>query len=327
MLNAFKVAFLFIGAMVGAGFATGREIALYFGEFSIWTIVLASVFIGVFCCFFLTLGKMEQPKNKLISSIDKGVNVVVVLSTIITFIAMTCGAEELFYNCFGIRFIGLISGLLCAVLGMFSMGFIKNANFVIVPAIIIMTIVLFVKSSAETPENLPLGFSNAINYTAMNMMLGGFLIKPQGKKMSIKQIAFSGIITSAIIMTMLLLMHKIVLENPFSDMPAFTFARGIGLEYVCGIIILLAILSTMLSSAKIIIDAIRPYVKTDWIGFSFVALLSIFCFRYDFKTVVDSTYPIVGIVGIAYLLYSVGMYILSPFIKKAEHKKPSKIAN
>jgi len=51
-----KTASVFIGTLIGAGFATGREILLFFGKCSPVVPILSSIICGAFCIMFLVAG-------------------------------------------------------------------------------------------------------------------------------------------------------------------------------------------------------------------------------------------------------------------------------
>ena len=60
---AFKSSCLFVGTVIGAGFATGEEIKLYFGGTDMGSVCLSALFFGVFSALFMIFGKIKMQKN------------------------------------------------------------------------------------------------------------------------------------------------------------------------------------------------------------------------------------------------------------------------
>ena len=67
-LNFLSVALMFVGSIVGAGFASGREIWQFFGCFQ-GNAVKGSVIAG---CFFVAIGLMIALIARMIRSCDMG---------------------------------------------------------------------------------------------------------------------------------------------------------------------------------------------------------------------------------------------------------------
>ena len=63
MWRALKVCFLYIGTIIGAGFASGREIALFFGETAPLNVALSAVFMAVLEMLFLVAGKRSARQH------------------------------------------------------------------------------------------------------------------------------------------------------------------------------------------------------------------------------------------------------------------------
>ena len=58
--NSFRLTFTFVGTMVGAGFASGREVAAFFGETSLFGVVLAGLLTGALSFVFMELGRLSK---------------------------------------------------------------------------------------------------------------------------------------------------------------------------------------------------------------------------------------------------------------------------
>ena len=53
MKKVIKAVALFIGTVVGAGLASGKEIAVYFNGLNPLTTIFSGVFLGFFCSLFM----------------------------------------------------------------------------------------------------------------------------------------------------------------------------------------------------------------------------------------------------------------------------------
>ncbi|HRR89743.1 MAG TPA: hypothetical protein P5161_03095, partial [Eubacteriales bacterium] len=60
MKKSIKLAFLFIGTVIGAGFATGREIALYFKNISPLAAAFSGLALGFLCTLFIIIGNINK---------------------------------------------------------------------------------------------------------------------------------------------------------------------------------------------------------------------------------------------------------------------------
>ena len=58
-MKTFRTAMLYVGAVIGAGFATGKEIVTFFGGKGIVSAIIAGLLLGVFCSVFLLCGKIN----------------------------------------------------------------------------------------------------------------------------------------------------------------------------------------------------------------------------------------------------------------------------
>ena len=111
MRRIFKLVFLFVGVVIGAGFATGSEIVLYFKNSGYISVVISGIIMGLLSIAFCYFGKL-QSKYKIMKNLTK---IVVFLSSIITYCIMISGTSELIYNQFGIKYFGIITGFVVAL--------------------------------------------------------------------------------------------------------------------------------------------------------------------------------------------------------------------
>lgn len=318
--NCFKVAFLFIGALVGAGFASGSEIIVFFGNSGIISPLIGGLIIGILSLLFAFCGKVLLKKNK----VNVGFNYIIYLTTIITYIAMIAGAESLIRDCFNIRYVGLVSGIIVAIISNYNMKFTKNLNFIIVPVIIILMIIIAVKVDF-LPFNGKVKMGSSLLYATMNILLGGILLVKECEKMSSKSIYLTCGIITVVTCVMLAIMYNIAMNKPDFAMPVFEVARGLGYSIIACFIIYFSIFSTLLGAGKLINDMTKTAISFKYGGTVFLVLLTIVCYNANFKFIVNTFYPITGYVGLIICLYIISISVINTFPKLSKQKIANKI--
>ena len=280
----------FVGTLIGAGFASGREIALYFMGTSIFTPVLAGVFLGFFCYFFLELGRLNQGDiTKFLGRCNKIFDYLVRISCFITACAMIAGSEESVYNLFHICGGGIITGILGLLTVYFGVDKIKVSNFIIVPVIIVLIVVLFVYRHdfdiAGQIKILP-----AFTYCTMNIITGGYFISTFSEKYSKKDNIFIGVVSGVILTILLVMVFVIIQTNIYDSMPLMLTAKQLGMAKIGNIIMYLAIFTTLTSCLSVA-------SKNKKISCAVITSACFVMSLMGFKKIVDVFYPIMGIVG------------------------------
>ena len=303
IINILKISFLYIGTVIGAGFATGKELTEFFKNTSFITIILGGIALGLFLGYYLYLGKTFNEELSVIAfnKYNKVFDFLVFLSTFFVFVSMFDTSNIILQN-FNIKFGGyytIIFTLISAILGI---SFIKKINFLVIPCIIVMVILIYSKNPKI--EGGSVNFLSPILYAGMNIMLAGFVIKDEGKNLTNKQIVASTVVTSVILSFIMVLIYQTVKGNT-DVMPLFSVAKTYNLKVVAGIVIYCAILTTALSSAIICLDYLSNYTKSKIYSSVILFLLAIpFKIYLGFEKIVKFVYPIVSILGILVTILS-----------------------
>ncbi len=308
-MQSIKVAMLFIGAVIGAGFATGREIMIFFRDSDIFTLIFAGIFLGVLCGVFLIFGKITCKLSKEKCNLPNGEIFVGIVgmgdkllewSSFVTCIPLFCcmvsGLETIFRDCFSIKYLGLIIGFLSCICCIFSMDFAKVLNAILVPIIVILAFCLAVQSEVSYGGKINLW--SAIEYGGMNLLLGGALVSKQAKEMSYKQIFSTSIIVAIVFSFSIWCVYMSSMNCADSPMPIFQFSVEKNCQYIAGIIIILAIFTTLLACGKIIIDKTTQISTSKWIGFACLLCLTASGFRWNFAHATKLVLPVVSVVGV-----------------------------
>lgn len=289
-LYRFTATATFIGALIGAGFASGREIALYFANTSIITPLLAGVFLGFFCYFFLELGRLHNGDISLfLGKGSKIFELTVRFCCIITTCAMIAGSEEVVYKLFHFSGGGIITGILALLTVYWGVDKIKASNFIIVPVIIVL-ICLFFYYEHDFHIEGKIKLIPAFTYCTMNIITGGYFVSTFSASYTKKDNIFIGTLCGVVLVILLLLVYVIIQKNILADMPLMVTAQQLGFAKIGNIIMYLAIFTT-LTGCLSVASKNNKLVCLIIISISFVVALL------GFKKIVDIFYPIMGIIG------------------------------
>ena len=308
-LKWFSTSFTFIGALIGAGFVSGREIALYFGHTSIFTPILAGVFLGAFCYLFLQIGRITcgNPADLL----QKGkpvMEAVVRLSNVVTCCAMVAGSEEAIFALFHFHGGGIITSILCLVVVGLGSEKIKLSNFLIVPAIIIMIAVLFFKGHT-VPVSEKMSVYPAFTYCTMNVISGGYLVSTYSADFNKKDCAVVSAISGTLLMAILLAVFFVIQNNLDAVMPLMATAEVFQMAKLGYVILYLSIFTTLVTSLSV---AAKNRIPTAII----VTAASLLAATVGFEKIVNNCYPIIGAVGGAVCIIYLILYLKRHFSAK-----------
>lgn len=292
--NDLKIALTFIGTLIGAGFASGQEIALYFGDTAVISPLLAGVFCGTLAFLFCEIGRITRgeilenvfPETQRIWKYGIAVCNFFVLS------AMVAGAEFVLLTTFGYAGGGLLTGLVALGVVLSGSRGIKAVNALVVPAIVGIIITVFaLRPSANLDGRITLA-APAL-YSTMNILTGGFLIARLSKENSRKDNFFISAVCALILSALLVILYFIVKSTPSGEMPVLIAANAVKLGKVGGILIYLAIFTTAIGSFSVISEG---NVKLSLAALAGAYLVSLA----GFSTIVEISYPVVGVLGAAF---------------------------
>lgn len=280
----------FIGALIGAGFASGREIALYFSHTSPFTPLLSGACLGLLCYFFLELGRVYNGDFFVLFGKTRPLFILIIkLCNIITTCAMIAGGEEVIFSLFGIHGGGVITGIIALVTLYFGVEKLKIINSLIMPAIIVLILILLFAGNGEAKFE-KFSVLPAFTYATMNIITGGYFVSTLSKECSKKENVWCGIISGVIISILLISVYIIIQEKIDALMPLMAVATQYNLKIVGNIIMYLAIYTTITSSLAV---ASSNKIKAA----IFITALCYIISLFSFKTIVDYAYPIMGITG------------------------------
>lgn len=305
MKKTFSAIMIIIGTIIGSGFATGKEIAVYFSRFGLVSyfliLITGVIFFGVIY-FFLSRGLKAFEK---ISSSKFFLSMCTIISLIFTS-SMFAGTINILPQTLWLRVLFWV-GLCVACLYVARRGLksLALANNFLIPALLICMIVVLSQiikpiNANFASKNAFLGLFFAILYCLLNFSTSGIVFAKLGDGLTKKQKVWASLISSLTLCAFLMLTNNALLSHPSSinqEMPLVFLSSGVSLLLIkfvvfsgCITTLLSLVYTTALSLEKLAFPKF-------WIGFIavvFPAIVSIF----GFGRIVSFLYPLASVIGI-----------------------------
>lgn len=307
MKKVIGMTMLFIGTLIGAGFASGRELVQFFGGFNIASalfICFAGLIFYLVCMLFLRTGSLLRARGDAPSALfgRAGIffDLIINLNYFIVIAAMLSGVDA----ALGLRL--PIASLICAVLTIIvvltGINGIVRFSVYLVPAIIVFILIISIVNIGDLgpSEDVDIShlFVSAISYASMNMLLAfGVLSEVELTSKHARIGSAAG--TFAIVVLMILLCYAMTSSGALNAiMPVLFISKHPAVRVLAIIILLLAIFSTLISAAYPVARwGERLTGKKKISAIAAVAcgyLLSLI----GFDKIVGFFYPITGIIGL-----------------------------
>ena len=283
MKNCFRVALVIIGTLIGAGFASGQEVYLFFYSYGIRGIIgifISSILMGVIIYKTLILVKeneinnyrdflnliIKKKESNNFLNIKNIVNIIINMFILITFFIMIAGFGAYFEQEFG--FNGLIGSsilaILCIIVFKTSQKGVVKVSEILVPILIVFITVIFILNIKDFDiYNLQ---NHLINNNSYNFLLSSIvycsynsiLLIPvlitlrnyiRSKKQVINISIFSTIIIILLSISLFFLLTKVDVDISKLEMPAVYVVSKMFkvFEIIYGFIILGSIFTTAVS--------------------------------------------------------------------------------
>lgn len=336
MKNILKVVFVIIGTMIGAGFASGQEVYLFFfsyGMEGLIGILISSFIMGlVIYKTFQVVNKygvdtykdfldiLLQKREKIKSIINMVINIFI----LITFYIMIAGFGAYFEQELGFNSLigSSILAIACFAIFMTSVkGFVK-ANEVLVPILIGFLLIigimnlkdlhLFELGNYMVKSNFSNFILDAVLYSSYNsILLIPVLLTLKNYIQDQKQILKIAVISSCIIILLsviiFLLLVRVDVDITQLEMPAVYVVSNMFsiLKYIYGFIILGSIFTTAISLGTSFLQNIvkskehkKSYTQIGLI----MCITSVFISKIGFSNLVSLLYPVFGYLGLVQIL-------------------------
>lgn len=338
MKNILKVVFVIIGTLIGAGFASGQEMYLFFfsyGMKGLIGILVSCILMGLIIYKSLCLIDkynirtykeflemfIKKKRNESFFNLKSIVNIVINIFILITFFIMIAGFGAYFEQELGINnLIGsVILASVCFLIFMTSIKGVVKANEILIPILIMFVVVIGILNIIEI--NLPeldnyiirTNFSSyllsAILYCSYNsILLLPVLITLKDYLHNKKQITSIAIISTviSIILSIIifLLLIRVDVDITKLEMPVVYVVSHMFkiLRLAYGFIILGSIFTTAISLGSSFLQNVCKNDKSYTQIALFMCITSVLVSNIGFSNLINSLYPIFGYLGIVQIL-------------------------
>ncbi len=330
MWNAgFKWMFLIMGTIIGAGYASGRELWQFFGDQSGLAILIFTVIFSICCFVIMKISYNEQSEHfipvlqKLIGKrLAKYYDVMIILYLFTTTVVMLAGGGATL-EAFQIPYWGGIIIMCVLLILLFVKGIqgMVTMNVFIIPILItglITTLLIFITSKESqftfdwsAQHNWP----SAFTFTALNILPLVAVLSAVGKEMKHIGEAWIASIGSGLVLGIISFIYneslmQVASEIMLYEIPLFAILKFYPFPMLVFMSFLLwaAIFTTAASGVFGITTRFREKLHLPLWKISIFTLAMMIPFTtFGFTTLVSILYPIYGIANL-YLLTSILLY-------------------
>jgi len=320
--DAFKLALVFIGTIVGAGFATGQEILQFFlsyGHVSIFGIIIACTLFGMLT--YLVTNKIylthtttvyEYFGSGLFASIVEWMTTVFL---IISYIVMISATGAIFSEHLDIpMWVGIVcSSSICLLTLFYGVKGLITANIIFTPIIMFGTVIVgvYVLTGMSIPVSVGLpAITNtflfaAILYVGYNMLTFVSVATGLGNMLKSRRAVFlSSILTGIMLLIVALILWGVLYKNyelvRNSQIPMLIASGSLSFLYLP--VLFCAIITTAISTGFGVINKLQYKVNTK-VSAIVIVVLGLTLGFLEFATLVEKAYTFFGYIGIIITVY------------------------
>lgn len=326
MKNVIKVVFVIIGTLIGAGFASGKEIYLFFSQFGIYGIggmALSSVITGILIIQSIKIIKeysIEKYQDFLTLinhkhlALCKSMNVIVNIFLLVSFYIMIAGFSAYMKQAFQMS-IYLSSSLfvcICYLVFQKNIQGIMKVNTWLVPLLILFIIYLGIKNIPYI-SNFPIQdilYTNqrgwltyGLLYASYNSILLIPVLTSLSKYIEDKKITKVGIFSGVVLFLLATMIFSILLRGTYYtqelELPMIEIVGQFGKLFskLYGLVIVVSIFTSAISTGYSFLENVSKTRKHYQFNLLGICLSGIFVSYLGFATLVQILYPIFGILG------------------------------
>ena len=334
MKNCIKIALVIIVALIGAGFASGQEIYLFFfsyGKRGIFGIAVSAILLGIIIyktMIIIKKNKITTYKEFLLSIVPEKwrkekvleiINIIINIFILITFYIMIAGFGGYLAETIKIpQIIGSsILAIMCVIIMSKETKGIVKVSEIIVPILIVFIVVIGVYTVISTNVANKIEQMNIINgsswlvsgvlYASYNTILlipvlisvNNIIDRREVSKTSIVITFMIFLLATAVFVSMLKIDVNIKrIEMPVSYVISTQLSK---LKVLYGIVILTSILTTAISLIAGLMQNVKEKSNKK-IMLCLICIISIFITQIGFSALINYLYPIFGYIGIIQIL-------------------------
>ena len=329
MREIFTIVLVIIGALIGAGFASGQEIYSFFYSYGV--IGLIGIIIT---CVLISFTVYKSLKIIYINKIDnyndflrifikdekvtKTINIIINILLLVTFYIMIAGFGAYFEQEIGInKIIGscVLAAMTAIVFFTSVKGVLKVSEF-IVPILIIFIIIIgginliTVNMEFEIPDVKNGWLLSSASYASFNMILLIPALIPLRKQITNERnIKYIAIITGILMIIMSAMIYMLLIKCDVDistlEMPIVYIIRTFFSKFkpIYAFIILSSIFTTAISIGIGFLQNMSKNKKSYTQFVLFMCITSLIVSNFGFSKLVNFVYPLFGYLGILQILF------------------------
>ncbi len=338
MKNCLKVVFVIIGTLIGAGFASGQEVYLFFYSYGIKGIIgifISSILMGIVIYKTLILVKEKDINNYkdllnfLIKKEDKKnffnikniINIVINMFILITFFIMIAGFGAYFEQELGINSLigSSVLAILCFIVFRTNQKGVVKVSEILVPILIVFITIISILNLKDFDINNIKNYlinNNSYNFLLSSIVYCSYnsiLLIPvlitlknyiNNKRQVISISTISTIIIILLSISLFFILTKVDVDISKLEMPAvYVVSKMFKLfEIIYGFIILGSIFTTAVSLGNSFLQNVSKN-KNSYTHIAFImCITSIGIFLFGFSNLINYLYLIFGYLGIVQIV-------------------------
>ncbi|TDQ38353.1 YkvI family membrane protein [Aureibacillus halotolerans] len=330
----FKWIYLILGTIIGAGYASGREIWQFFGEGSSLAIALFTVLFAICCYVIMSISRRLKTEHYLLVlqevvglRLAKVYDVVIVIYLFMTTFIMLAGGGATLES-FDIPYVIGVAIICIAVVVLFFWGTegMLSANTFILPILVTSLVVILFLFLYQQEGPLQMDVLNQSNwpasltFTALNLLSLTAVLSAVGHQMKTRgELAIASVGSAAVLGGLTLLyntsLSKVAHELVFYEIPLFAILKNYPWVMIVMMSLLLwfAIYTTALACIFGLVSRLKKRIRLSmWqLALLFVLLMLPFT-GFGFGPLIDVLYPIYGLIN----LYLFSALLLYPITRK-----------
>lgn len=357
--NSFALVFMFItavlGAILGAGFASGKEVQTFFTNYGAlaYTLMIIAFLIFAWAFYiFARIGKIVKPHS--ISDITRaslgkasyGVDILLVLSMFVTLSAMLSAADG-FAQTIDPNYTFPWASVVMAILVVITLSGGKqsmfNASLVVMPMVVVMLFSVLISFFVGAPkESVSIewlqstgmqakGLLFAFLYAGLNTISESFIVARVSEKMNKKQAIVASVSCSLVILLFVFMISTALINagdyvyNSSLPMLKLAYLTNTGLGNSYGLVLLMAIFTTSVSTTYTMTSWLKQFVKNKFLSTNIIVVIGFILSRFGFSNIVENLYPLKGVLGVALIVSFSWFYLSHGKNKKLDYQYTSKL--
>lgn len=339
--NVFQISAVFIGTVVGAGLASGKEITQFFTSYGYKSFIGIAICGVMYICIGIIISNISikfnlKSYNELICMVSPGflgkvTDIITSFFLLSSSAIILAGSGALLHQYFGVStWVGIVlMCILSLIILLKGTDGLISINSFIVPCLITVILTIFVLYAIFYKEGLTTANLKAIPYEKNNwiisaLLYGGFnllccsgVLVPLSSEMKEKSSLKPGIVIGALGLTLLsiLINAMLMLNKPYIfkyEIPLLYITNRFGksIQIVLLIIIWFEMFSTEVSNIYSISKTLEQGFKIPFKKGIFIVLaLAIPISQVGFSNLITVLYPAFGVISLIFIVQCIYFYI------------------